>query len=55
MATVDTQAAVVLGDSYYFLDPSTQTQGQPDEFYGSTQQPIPTYTHAALLVKITAP
>jgi hypothetical protein len=52
--TADVQAAAALGDSYYFLDPRTQTQGQTDEFYGSKKQAIPTYTHAAKLIRVTA-
>jgi hypothetical protein len=52
---VDIPAAAVLENSYYFYDPSTRTQGQTDEFYGSTKQPTPTYKHAGLIVKVTAP
>jgi hypothetical protein len=51
--TVDVYAAATLGDSYYFLDPQTQTPGQPDQFYGSTQQPIPNYEHAGILERVT--
>jgi len=53
--TYDVGAATTLGDSYYFLDPSTQTQGPPDEFYGSTKTPTPNDEHAALLAKVTGP
>jgi hypothetical protein len=52
--TVDVYAAATLGNSYYFLDPQTETQGEPDEFYGSTKQPIPSYRHAGILERVTA-
>ncbi len=52
--TVDVYAAATLGNSYYFLDPQTETQGEPDEFYGSTRQPIPNYRHAGILERVTA-
>jgi hypothetical protein len=51
--TVDVYAAAALGDSYYFLDPQTQTPGQPDEFYGSTKQPISNHKHAGILERVT--
>ncbi len=52
--TWDVEAAAALGNSYYFLDPQTETQGQTDEFYGSKKQAIPNYMHPGKLVRVTS-
>ena len=53
--TYDLQAAAVLGRSYYFLDPPTQTRAQANDFYGSTKTSARTAIHAGILFRITRP
>ena len=52
--TYDLQAAAVLGRSYYFLDPPTQTQAQANDFYGSTKTSDRTTMHTGILFRITS-